>query len=235
MHREEFEDDNDEGDDDRDDDDGDDEDKEHPRATYYVYDNEDIIMEYNHKGKVTARYVHGLGIDEPLAIERKGDIYYYHTDGLGSITALTDAKGKVVQRYEYDSFGKIKRQGNKVKNSYTYTAREYDRETGLYYYRARYYDAKVGRFISKDPFPGYLDNPQTLNSYQYTLNAPINWIDPYGYLTWGERVRSDVNSGHQLIMQPVVFDNIVSHTALVINTPISPVSSGDYKRFLCIP
>ncbi|MBI4378659.1 MAG: hypothetical protein HY578_06150 [Nitrospinae bacterium] len=41
----------------------DDEDKETPRATYYLYDNEDIIMEYNHKGKVTARYVHGLGID----------------------------------------------------------------------------------------------------------------------------------------------------------------------------
>ena len=102
-----------------DDDDKDDEDKETPRATYYIYDNEDIIMEYNHKGKVTARYVHGSGIDEPLAIERKGKVYYYHFDGLGSITALTDAKGKIVQRYDYDSFGNLKHHRSKVKQPYT--------------------------------------------------------------------------------------------------------------------
>ncbi|MEK6589196.1 MAG: RHS repeat-associated core domain-containing protein, partial [Nitrospinota bacterium] len=184
-----------------------DEDHHHtPRATYYIYDNEDIIMEYNHRGKITARYVHGLGIDEPLAIERlaperlnqgKGKVYYYHFDGLGSVTALTDSKGKMVQRYEYDSFGKLKRHGNKIKNAYTYTSREYDRETGLYYFRARYYDAKVGRFISFDhilrgfshteattcrksinSFP--LLQPQKLHPYIYTGNAPINWVDPWG-------------------------------------------------------
>ena len=177
------EDDNDdEGDNDRDDDD-----KVTPRATYYIYDNEDIIMEYNHKGKVRARFVHGLGIDEPLSVEQKGKTYYYHADGLGSIVALTNGKGGIIQTYDYDSFGNPKKHGSKVKQPFTYTAREWDRETKLYYYRARYYDAKVGRFISKDPFPGYLDNPQTLNPYQYTLNAPVNWIDPYGYLTWGER------------------------------------------------
>ena len=163
-----------------DDNDGDDEDKEHPRTTYYVYDNEDIIMEYNHKGKVTARYVHGLGIDEPLAIEQKDKMYYYHADGLGSITTLTDVKGKVVQRYEYDSFGNLKHHGHKVKQPYTYTAREYDRETGLYYYRARYYDAKVGRFTQKDPFPGLINLPQTLNLYAYVGNNPVKYIDPFG-------------------------------------------------------
>ena len=76
----------------------------------YVYDNEDIVLEYltktrTKKGKTktrteTTRYVHGAGIDEPLAIEQKGKTYYYHADGLGSITALTNHKGKVVQRYE---------------------------------------------------------------------------------------------------------------------------------------
>ncbi|MEK6589353.1 MAG: RHS repeat-associated core domain-containing protein, partial [Nitrospinota bacterium] len=153
-------------------DDRDDDDKITPRATYYVYDNEDIIIAYqlltpNSKLK-TIRYVHGLGFDEPLAVEKRihthlrhnSHTYYYHADGLGSITALTDGKGKVVQRYNYDSFGKFKRFGNKVKNAYTYTGREYDRETGLYYYRARYYDAKVGRFTTKDAFPSYFDNPK---------------------------------------------------------------------------
>jgi RHS repeat-associated protein len=170
----------------------DDDDKVTQHTTYYVYDNEDIILEYNHKGKVRARYVHGLGIDEPLAIifphihihkkriEWKSKVYYYHFDGLGSVTALTNKEGKVIQRYDYDSFGKLKRHGHKVKNAYTYTAREYDRETGLYYYRMRYYDPMIGRFLQKDPILGSIDLPQTLNPYPYTANNPLLFIDPFG-------------------------------------------------------
>ena len=43
----------------------------------YVYDNEDIILEYQTKtddGRTKTemtRYIHGPGIDEPLAIEKK--------------------------------------------------------------------------------------------------------------------------------------------------------------------
>ncbi len=141
--------------------------------------------------------MHGPGIDEPLALEQKGKTYYYHADGLGSIMALTDSKQKIVQDYEYDSFGNLKNQKNRIKQPYTYTAREWDRETGLYYYRARYYDAEVGRFINEDPilkgmsnteatscsesisgFP--LQSPQELNPYVYVGNNPVNWVDPLG-------------------------------------------------------
>jgi len=51
---------------------------------------------------------------------------------------------------KYDSFVMPKPQTS-FRNSYTYTGREWDKETGLYYYRARYYDPMDGRFISKDP------------------------------------------------------------------------------------
>ncbi|MBI5748479.1 MAG: RHS repeat protein [Nitrospinae bacterium] len=242
VHREEIEDDDDNGGDNKDDD-------EHhtPRATYYVYDNEDIIMEYNHKSKVTARYVHGLGIDEPLAVEQKGETYYYHFDGLGSVTALTDAKGKIVQRYDYDSFGKLKRYENKVKNPYTYTAREYDRETGLYYYRARYYDAKVGRFITPDPslklsgnvnipflLPQQLENPQELNPFVYTLNNSINNIDPTGLstsapglpgLSWflGYAVFRDIGYKAAILCNSLRRGESGLLTfSIPVNTPISP-------------
>ncbi len=61
-------------------------------------------------------------------------------------------------------------------NSYRYTAREYDSETGLYYYRARYYDSAVGRFISEDPLGfGAGDN-----FYDYVGNEPTGWVDPSG-------------------------------------------------------
>ncbi len=138
--------------------------------------------------------MHGPGVDEPLAIERKGKFYYYHADGLGSITALTDAKQKIVESYDYDSFGRLQRHGGKVKNTYTFTGREWDKEIGLYYYRARYYDPEVGRFVTPDPshfiqprgtsipylLPFLLTRPIELNLYLYAKNNPANLTDPTG-------------------------------------------------------
>ncbi len=101
--------------------------------------------------------------------------------GLGSIIAITNSAGQVVQRYEYNSFGQITYiQDPNFVQPYTYTGREYDNESGLYYYRARYYDAKVGRFLQQDPFRGFLRYPQTQNRYPYTQNNPATYIDPLG-------------------------------------------------------
>lgn len=63
-----------------------------------------------------------------------------------------------------------------MKNLYTFTAREYDSETGLYYYRARYYDPVAGRFITRDPI-GFEGG---INQYAYVLNNPVNYTDPEG-------------------------------------------------------
>ena len=62
-------------------------------------------------------------------------------------------------------------------NPFTFTGREWDKETGLYYYRARYYDAKVGRFVSKDPI-GLAGGD--INLYSYVGNNPVNFVDPWG-------------------------------------------------------
>lgn len=47
--------------------------------------------------------------------------------------------------------------------------------------QARYYDPVIGRFLSVDPV-GFLDkgNPGYFNRYAYTMNNPINAIDPDG-------------------------------------------------------
>ncbi|MCX5719089.1 MAG: hypothetical protein NT055_03830, partial [Nitrospirae bacterium] len=148
--------------------------------TKYVYDNEDIITEYDGNNQLIASYTHGTGIDEPISMTN-GQTYYYHTDALGSIIAITDSNRNVVQRYEYDSFGNIISVLNpNFVQPYTYTAREYDSETGLYFYRARYYDAEVGRFISEDSI-GFRGGD--VNFYAYTANNPVNRKDPKG-LNW---------------------------------------------------
>jgi RHS repeat-associated protein len=118
-----------------------------------------------------------IKIDEPIAMVRNSQSYFYHFDGLGSVTVLTDSSGNVVQRYNYDSFGNITyMQDPNFKQPYTYTSREYDEEIGLYYYRARYYNAKIGRFMSEDPI-GFAGG---INKYIYVGNNPLRYKDPKG-------------------------------------------------------
>ena len=67
--------------------------------------------------------------------------YFYYYDGLGSVVALSDVNGDIVEAYTYDAFGNTTVQiDGSTGNPYRYTARRYDPETGLYYYRARMYD-----------------------------------------------------------------------------------------------
>ena len=78
----------------------------------------------------------------------------------------------------YESFGNLTfSEGTPAdSNSFRYTGREFDEETGLYYYRARYYDPEVGRFMNEDPI-GFSGG---INFYSYVGNNPINFIDPLG-------------------------------------------------------
>jgi RHS repeat-associated protein len=145
--------------------------------TRYLYDGESILYEMDGSNTMLARYTHGPGIDEPLITNRGGSSYYYHADGLGSITHITDATGSIVQSYVYSAFGEIVAQAGGLANPYTYTSREYDPESGLYYYRARYYDTKIGRFLQTDPI-GF--GGGDVNLYVYVQNNPINEIDPLG-------------------------------------------------------
>ena len=148
--------------------------------TRYVYSNEDILLEFDGTNTQIARYTHGLGIDEPLIMERGGQSFFYHTDGLGSIIDLTDINGAVAQSYVYDSFGNIEQQVGSMVNPYTYTGREFDSESGLYYYRARYYDSGMGRFINEDPI-GFAGGDG--NFYRYVQNNPVIFVDPSGLIS----------------------------------------------------
>jgi len=142
-----------------------------------VYDGDNAIEELSATGTSTARYTQGLGIDEPLEVFESNASYYYHADGLGSVTELTKKNASTVNTYFYDTFGDDSPASSEtVANPFHYTARERDSETKLYYYRARYYDPLFGRFLSEDPlrFQG------GMNLYAYARNRPTSLVDPTG-------------------------------------------------------
>ncbi len=119
-------------------------------------------------------------------IKAGGSKYYFATNHLYSVAALTDSTGAVVERYKYDAYG---RQGIMNTNgtvSYTpsdygnfigFTGRYHDCETGLIYFRARYYDTGLGRFIGRDPL-AYVNGSNLYSAY-YVPNR----LDPSGLAT----------------------------------------------------
>jgi len=148
-------------------------------TSIYAYDINNLVEETNSSGAVVARYTQGQDVDEPLAMLRSSVTNYYHVDGLGSVTSLSNSAGALAQTYAFDSFGNQTASSGSLANPFQYTARELDTETGLYFYRARYFDPTIGRFLAEDPVHNYLYK----SFYSYVFNSPVNATDPTGKRT----------------------------------------------------
>jgi RHS repeat-associated protein len=103
--------------------------------------------------------------------------FYYHTDHQGSVRAVTDQSGAVVNSYAYDSYGTAEESVESLAQRFRYTGREYDALTGLYHYRARAFDPETARFLQEDPL---WFGAGDMNVYRMTWNNPVNWTDPSG-------------------------------------------------------
>ena len=107
-------------------------------------------------------------------------VKYVHTDVLGSVVAMTDASGNVVEAHrEYEPYGY--QSSPALRDGPGYTGHVQDAHTGLTYMQQRYYDPAIGRFLSVDPVTAYQNNDwRHFNRYGYAYGNPYRFLDPDG-------------------------------------------------------
>jgi RHS repeat-associated protein len=167
-------------------------------TTRYIHSGSQVIEEYEDSGpgfSLARRYVLGPGLDQPILMDDAGATtdgpYYYLRNRQGSVLALTDVDGDVVESYTYSAYGSMRLFDNTgteittsvslLGNPYGYTGRRFDTEAGLLYYRNRYYSPELGRFLTRDP-AGHVDG---MNLYAYVRGNPLAYIDPWGLQAMG--------------------------------------------------
>ncbi|MFO7772930.1 MAG: RHS repeat-associated core domain-containing protein [Dehalococcoidia bacterium] len=176
------------------------------------------LVEHGPQG--TTKFVYGLGL---ISAEGSDFLNFYHYDGLGSVIGLTNEEGQKKREYRYDAWGNSQVPPGLLvgENKFAFTGQQHDSGTNLLYLRARYYDPTIGRFISRDPMPGYATDSRTLNRYVYTANNPATYVDPSGLyrIIIGPRVSGGFWVGGELAFQ-LYYDNETKEIGL------APVLSG---------
>lgn len=137
-----------------------------------------VVEERDGADNLIVRYVHGHDL---ISQARGTETRYYHSDGLGSVRALTDGTQAVTDTYDFDAFGKLLTSTGTTPNNYLFAGEQLDPNVGFYYLRARYYDPGMGRFVTSDDFPPNPFDPESLHRYVYANNDPVNLIDPSGH------------------------------------------------------
>ncbi|HEY6528120.1 MAG TPA: RHS repeat-associated core domain-containing protein, partial [Cellvibrionaceae bacterium] len=140
---------------------------------------------------------------------------YFFKDHVGSIDAITDANGKVLENLSFDSWGQRRNAQSWAKYSAAeliallgpntssgfgasnlaapgrttqgFTGHTMLDDTGLIHMGGRIYDPKLARFMQADPYIQAGTNTQSYNRYGYTFNNPLNATDPSGYSAAGFR------------------------------------------------
>ncbi|MGC8634208.1 MAG: RHS repeat-associated core domain-containing protein [Candidatus Limnocylindrales bacterium] len=131
-----------------------------------------VVAETDGNGNLLRRYVYGLALLNQTT-PNKGP-YWYHEDGLGSVSDITSSAGTPLWWAEYQPYGQLRASGSTSQaplNPFLFT--------GPYYLRARQYDPTAGRFLAVDPVSALATSPYG-SAYAYVGHNPTNAVDPSG-------------------------------------------------------
>lgn len=146
----------------------------------FVYQSQtQVAAELNANGTLKNRFVYASESHSPdYMISSTGATYHFIKDQVGSIRLVVNSgNGDVVQRIDYDEFGKVKSDNNPGFQPFGFAGGLYDRDSGLVRFGARDYDPEMGRWTTKD---SSLFDSGSSNLYVYSENDAINNIDSNG-------------------------------------------------------
>jgi len=145
---------------------------------------------------------HKPELDREKATTVTYDMFYIHTDHLGSYCAITDTGKNVVQRNYFDPWGNYKwifrsrdggfSQGNDSLSAQEFaainftltrrgfTGHEHYPQFNIINMNGRLYDPVIGRFFSPDKYVANSSFTQDFNRYTYARNNPLMYTDPSG-------------------------------------------------------
>ena len=140
-----------------------------------------VVYQENHRTSVASEHVY-LGGSLIATRDRNwvSNTYqtkYQHTDALGSLVAVTNEVGAVIERNNYEPYGAIV--GKPGYSGVGYIGHVMDGATELTYMQQRYYDQSIGRFLSVDPIAAR-QKGDNFNRYAYAFNNPYTFTDPDG-------------------------------------------------------
>lgn len=136
------------------------------------------VAELDGGGNVVARFVYADKQNVPAYMIKGGVTYRIVSDHLGSPRLVVNtADGSVVQRLDYDEFGRITADTSPGFQPFGFAGGLYDQDSSFVRFGARDYDAATGRWTTKDPI---LFKGRNTNLYAYVHNMPLMFIDSYG-------------------------------------------------------
>ena len=144
------------------------------------------VVELDGSGNVKAQFVYADKVNVPSYMIKDGETFRIISDHLGSPRMVIDvATGEIVQRMDYDVWGRVTLDTNPGFQPFGFAGGIYDQQIGIDRFGSRDYDPTTGRWAAKDPIKF---NGGDTNLYAYVFNNPINFVDPLGAEGYAARV-----------------------------------------------
>ena len=120
----------------------------------------------------------GYGYSNAEQIKEK-DVFFYHSDHLGSTSYITDLQGNATQFVSYKPYGEtlVDEHNTSYEQPWKFNGKELDNETGLYYYGARYYEPVLAMWYGVDALA---EKYTSVGGYVYCAGNPVKLVDPDG-------------------------------------------------------
>lgn len=127
------------------------------------------------------------GLDRSRTSRTRTVGVFLHYDALGSVTAITDSSGRIIDRPRYDAWGARIEVCPDDPEYHTYqigyTGHLHLDHLQLVHMTGRVYDPHLARFISADQIIDGLERAVGFNHFAYVSNNPLRLIDVTGQ--WG--------------------------------------------------